>query len=189
MGSLTALHVGIRHPRRCISMTAAGCGYGSSADKNVVEETRAASRETGKMFASTDIKTAAARYADGLTRQAHKNKDPRGYAEFVRILSEHSAQGHALTMINLQAKRPTLWDMEADLKKFSVPLLIIVGDEDDWCVDASIFLRRTVPTAGLMIVPRTGHTLTSEEPEKFNAALAELFADAEAGRWLAHKPL
>jgi pimeloyl-ACP methyl ester carboxylesterase len=130
MGSLTALHVGIRHPQRCISMTAAGCGYGSSADKRVVEETRAASRETGKMFASTDIKTAAARYADGPTRQAHKNKDPRGYAEF---------------------------------------------------------LRRTVPTAGLMIVPRTGHTLTSEEPEKFNAALAELFADAEAGRWLAHK--
>jgi len=189
MGSLTALHVGIRHPQRCISMTAAGCGYGSSADKKVVEETRAASRETGKMFASTDIKTAAARYADGPTRQAHKNKDPRGYAEFVRILSEHSAQGHALTMMNLQAKRPTLWDMEADLKNFSVPLLIIVGDEDDWCVDASIFLRRTAPTAGLMIVPRTGPPLPSEEPEKFNAALAELFADAEAGRWLAHKPL
>jgi pimeloyl-ACP methyl ester carboxylesterase len=188
MGSLTALLVGIRHPQRCISMTAAGCGYGSSADRKVVEETRAASRETGTMFASTDIKTAAARYADGPTRQAHKNKDPRGYAEFVRILGEHSAQGHSLTMLNLQAKRPTLWDMEADLKKFSVPLLIIVGDEDDWCVDASIFLRRTVPTAGLMIVPRTGHTLTSEEPEKFNAALAELFADAEAGRWLAHKP-
>ena len=148
MGSLTALHVGIRHPQRCISMTAAGCGYGSSADKKIVEETRAASRETGKMFASTDIKAAAARYADGPTRQAQKNKDPRGYAEFVQILSEHSAQGHSLTMINLQPKRPTLWDMEADLKKFSVPLLIIVGDEDDWCVDASIFLRRTVPTAG-----------------------------------------
>ena len=54
--------------------------------RKIVEETRAASRETGKMFASTDIKTAAARYADGPTRQAHKNKDPRGYAEFVQIL-------------------------------------------------------------------------------------------------------
>ena len=31
-------------------------------------------------------------------------------------------------------------------------------------------------------------TLTSEEPEKFNAALAEFFAEAERGRWLAHKP-
>ena len=159
-----------------------------SADAAVVEETRAASRETGKMFASEGIKTAAARYADGPTRQAHKNKDPRGYAQFVQMLSEHSSQGHSLTMINLQAKRPTLWDMEANLKRFSIPLLIVVGDEDDWCVDASIFLRRTVPTAGLLVVPRTGHTLTSEEPDKFNAALAELFADAEAGRWLAHKP-
>ena len=37
-------------------------------------------------------------------------------------------------------------------------------------------------------VPRTGHTLTSEEPEKFNAALDEFFAEAERGRWLAHKP-
>ena len=188
MGALTALHVGIRYPQRCISVTAAGCGYGSSADKKVVEETRAASRETGKMFASEDIKTAAVRYADGPTRQAHKNKDPRGYAEFVRMLSEHSAQGHSLTMINLQAKRPTLWDMEAELRKFSIPLLVVVGDEDDWCVDASIFLRRIAPTAGLMVFPRTGHTLTSEEPEKFNGALAEFFADAEAGRWLAHKP-
>ena len=49
-------------------------------------------------------------------------------------------------------------------------------------------VRRTVPTAGLLVVPRTGHTHTSEDPDAFNAALAELFADAEAGRWLAHKP-
>jgi pimeloyl-ACP methyl ester carboxylesterase len=78
--------------------------------------------------------------------------------------------------------------MQPDLKKFSLPLLIVVGDEDDWCLDASVFLRRTVPTAGLVVVPRTGHTLTSEEPEKFNAALAEFFADTERGTWLSHKP-
>jgi pimeloyl-ACP methyl ester carboxylesterase len=78
--------------------------------------------------------------------------------------------------------------MEAELKRFSVPLLIIVGDEDDWCVDASIYLRRIVPTAGLMVIPRSGHTITTEEPDKVNAALAELFAEAERGRWLAHKP-
>src|SRR6185437_4426888 len=96
-------------------------------DPKVVEEARAASRETGKMFAAETMAVAAARYGDGPTRQAHKNKDPRGYAEFVKMLTEHSAQGHALTMLNLQAKRPTLWDMEADLKKFSVPLLVLVG--------------------------------------------------------------
>ena len=117
MGAATALHVGIRYPERCLSVTAAGCGYGSSPDPKVVEATRATSRETGKMFASETMAVAAARYGDGPTRQAHKNKDPRGYAEFIRMLSEHSSKGHALVMENLQAKRPTLWDMEADLTK------------------------------------------------------------------------
>jgi len=188
MGASTVLHVGIRHPQRCLSVTAAGCGYGSSADPKVVEESRAASRENARMFAENTMADAAVKYGDGATRQAHKNKDPRGYAHFIKMLSEHSALGHSLTMANLQAKRPTLWDMQADLKRFSPPLLIVVGDEDDWCLDASVFLRRTAPTAGLVVVPRTGHTLTSEEPEKFNAALAEFFVEAERGNWLSHKP-
>src|SRR5882757_7392505 len=188
MGAATALHVGIRYPERCISVIAAGCGYGSSADPKKVEEARAASRETGKMFAEKTMEESARLYGDGVVRQAHKHKDPRGYAHFVKMLSEHSPLGHSLIMLNLQAKRPSLWEMEADLKTFKPPLLVIVGDEDDWCVDGSIYLRRTVPTAGLLVIPRTGHTLTSEEPEKFNAALAEFFADAERGSWLAHKP-
>ena len=188
MGALTALHVGVHYPKRCISVTAAGCGYGSSADPKKVEEMRTVSRETGKTFAAEGMAVAGARYADGPQRQAHKNKDPRGYAEFARLLGEHSATGHALTMINLQAKRPTLQEMESDLKKFSVPLLIVVGDEDDWALDGSIFLKRTVSTAGLLVVPRSGHTLIPEEPMAINSALADLFAAAEAGRWLAHKP-
>jgi pimeloyl-ACP methyl ester carboxylesterase len=188
MGAATALHVGIHYPQRCISVTAAGCGYGSSPDPQIVEAMRAQSRETGKMFAEEGIAVAAPRYADGATRQTQKNKDPRGFAEFAHMLGEHSATGHALTMLHLQAKRPTLWEMEAELRKFSVPLLVIVGDEDDWCLDGSVFLKRTVPTAGLLVIPRSGHTITSEEPAAFNAALAELFAASEAGRWLSHKP-
>ena len=54
-----------------------------------------------------------ARYADGPTRQAQKNKDPRGYAEFVTMLGEHSALGHSLVMSILQAKRRTLYEIEA----------------------------------------------------------------------------
>jgi pimeloyl-ACP methyl ester carboxylesterase len=187
MGAYTALHVGIKHPQRCISVTAAGCGWGSVADPAAREAMRQLAADTAKMFTEKDIVEAAAIYADGPMRQAHKHKDPRGYAEFARMLAEHSALGHALTMSMLQARRPTLWDMAADLQHFSVPLLVIVGDEDESCLDGSLFLKRTAPTAALLIVPRSGHTITSEEPAVFNAALAELFAVAEAGRWLAHK--
>ena len=188
MGAYTALHVGIHAPARCISVVAAGCGWGSSPDAKRREDMKALAAETGKMFAAEGIASAAAKYADAPMRQAQKNKDPRGYAEFARMLAEHSAEGHAQTMFNLQLKRPTLWEMETDLKKFSVPLLIIVGDEDEPCIDGSVYLKRTAPTAGLLMIPRTGHNVPTEEPAAFNAALADLFAAAEAGRWLAHKP-
>jgi pimeloyl-ACP methyl ester carboxylesterase len=188
MGAYTALHVGINHPQRCISVTAAGCGWGSLPDPAARAAMRAQAAETSKMFMEKDMAAAAAIYADTPTRQTQKYKDPRGYAEFARMLGEHSARGHALTMAMLQAKRPTLWDMEADLKKFSPPLLIVVGDEDETCLDGSVFLKRTVPTAGLLVIPRSGHTITSEEPDAVNAALAELFTAAESGRWLAHRP-
>ncbi|MGB6349702.1 MAG: alpha/beta hydrolase [Pseudolabrys sp.] len=187
MGAYTALHVGIHAGARCISVVAAGCGWGSTPDAKKREEMKALAAETGKMFAEEGIAAAAAKYADAPMRQAQKNKDPRGYAEFARMLSDHSAEGHAQTMFNLQLKRPTLWEMEAALKKFSVPLLIVVGDEDEPCIDGSVFLKRTAPTAGLLVIPRSGHNIPTEEPAAFNAALADLFAAAEAGRWLAHK--
>jgi pimeloyl-ACP methyl ester carboxylesterase len=187
MGAYTALHVGIKAPQRCISVVAAGCGWGSTPDVKQREAMKALAAETGKMFAEEGIKAAAEKYADAPMRHAQKHKDPRGHAEFSRMLAEHSAEGHAQTMFNLQLKRPTLYDMEDQLKRFAVPLLVIVGDEDGPCIDGSVFLKRTAPTAGLLVIPRSGHNVPSEEPAMFNAALAELFASAEAGRWLAHK--
>ena len=188
MGAYTALHVGIRHRERCISVTAIGCGWGSVANPAEREAMRKIATATGAMFTEKGMAEGAANYTDGPTRQSQKYKDPRGYAQFVRMMSEHSAQGHALTMAMVQARRPTLWDMETDLRGFAPPLLVIVGDEDESCLDGSLFLKRTAPTAGLLVVPRTGHTITSEEPAAVNAALADFFAAAEAGRWLAHRP-
>jgi pimeloyl-ACP methyl ester carboxylesterase len=188
MGAYTALHVGIRHRERCLSVAAIGCGWGSVADPAEREAMRKIAIAAAMMFTEKRIAEAAVTYTDNPTRLTQKYKDPRGYAHFVRMMSEHSAQGHALTMTMVQAKRPTLWDMEAELRGFVPPLLVIVGDEDESCLDGSLFLKRTAPTAGLLVVPRTGHTITSEEPAVVNAALAEFFAAAEASRWLAHKP-
>src|SRR3989454_12069659 len=187
MGGYTAVTVGIRYPRRGLSVSAAGCGWCSSADAGKREAMKAMAAETGKMFADEGIVSAAAKYADAPVRQAFKNKDPRGWSEFAGMLAEPSGEGHAHPMLTLQLKRPTLWEMEGELKQFSVPLLVIVGDEDDLCLDGSLFIKRAAPTAALLVLPRSGHTINSEEPAAVNAALAELFAAAEAGRWLAHK--
>jgi hypothetical protein len=49
-------------------------------------------------------------------------------------------------------------------------------------------LKRTIPTAGLVLLPRTGHTVNLEEPELFNRLVGDFIATVEAGRWAARDP-
>ncbi len=51
MGGYTALHVGIRAPQRCISVVAAGVGWGSLPDAQRAEAMKLQAAETGRMFA------------------------------------------------------------------------------------------------------------------------------------------
>jgi pimeloyl-ACP methyl ester carboxylesterase len=63
------------------------------------------------------------------------------------------------------------------------PFLITVGDEDEGAIEASVMMKRQIPTSGLLVFPRTGHTLNLEEPDLFNSVVADFIATAEAGRW------
>ena len=185
MGAYTALHVGISHPERCLSVAALGCGWGSAPGER--QTARGLCEDIAAMFRNEPIETAAAKYARFPMRRTFEAKDPRGFAAFEEILAGLSPAGAAFTMLNVQRDRPTLRDMEDDLKKFAVPLLVIVGDEDHPCLDGSLFLKQTVPTAALQIVPRAGHTITMEEPAVVNAALAELFAAVANDTWMRHR--
>lgn len=185
MGAYTALHVAIHHPGRCLSVAAIGCGWGSNPDER---ETRAAvCADIARRFREESMAEAAAEYARHPMRRPFESKDPRGFAEFEKSLADHSALGLALTMVQVQGQRPTLWDLKEPLSRLEVPLLVIVGDEDDPCLDGSVFLKRTAPMAALVVVPRSGHTLTLEEPAAVNAALAELFHTVAEGAWTAHR--
>ena len=185
MGAYTALHVGLRQPARCLSVAALGCGWGSNPSER--DASVKLCEEIAEMFRNEPIAQAAAKYARFAMRLTFEAKDPRGFAEFERMLAEHDGTGMALTMLNLQLKRPTLWELEQELKEFAVPLLVVVGDEDAPCIDGSVFLKRTVPTVALQMIPRAGHSITSEEPAAVNAALEQLYAAVEGGTWMAHK--
>lgn len=178
MGAYTALHMGLHYPERCLSLTAAGCGWGS--DPATRETSIALARDIARMFREEGIAAAAAKYADFPMRQRYKAKDRRGWEEFGRWMAEHSAEGHALTMEEVQLKRPTLWDLEPRLKTLKVPTLVITGDEDWACLEGSLMLKKTIPGAALLVLPWAGHTINSEEPAAFNAALLQFFGMIEA---------
>jgi pimeloyl-ACP methyl ester carboxylesterase len=59
-------------------------------------------------------------------------------------------------------------------------MLIITGDEDEGCLEPAIMLKRTIPTASLLVLPRTGHTVNLEEPDAFNDAVARFLAAVDA---------
>jgi len=63
-----------------------------------------------------------------------------------------------------------------------------VGDEDDACIEPSLFLKQNIPAAGLAMFPKTGHFLNLEEPALFNETLERFLALAEADRWPPRDP-
>jgi len=86
----------------------------------------------------------------------------------------------ANTMENYQGKRPSLYDFEDAWKKLDVPTLIISGDEDEPCLQPSLYLKRMLPNAGLAIFAKTGHTVNIEEPDAFNREVWNFIALVEA---------
>jgi pimeloyl-ACP methyl ester carboxylesterase len=91
-------------------------------------------------------------------------------------------------MLGVQRNRPSVFDFEPKLKEQKVPTLIVVGDEDDPCLESALYLKRTIPAAGLVIFPKTGHTLNLEEPDLFNDTLLRFFTQVDGGRWTLRNP-
>lgn len=179
MGGSVALNFGVKYPQLCRGIVAAGAGSGAvnrplfERDvENVVE-----------LIRSRGIEGFAEVYADGPSRQPFKRKNPDGWTEFRVRLAEHSAVGQAHTIVGVQRDRPTLYQIEKELDALTVPTLILVGDEDEPCVDPGVFLKRHIRSSGLAFFPQSGHTINLEEPALFNGLVEGFFHMVEAGKW------
>lgn len=180
MGGFAALHLALRHPGRCRSLTVASAGYGADPAKR--DQFRA---ETDRMAAAMeqDFAAAADAYAHSTARIQYRDKDPRGFADFRDRLLAHSPGGSARTLRGVQRDRPSLWDFVDAMRRCEIPALIVAGDEDDPCLEPALLMKRNIPGAGLVVMPMTGHTLNLEEPDAFNRALADFLHRVERGRW------
>jgi pimeloyl-ACP methyl ester carboxylesterase len=186
MGGFATLHFGLDYPARARSLVVAGAGYG--AEKQHEAYFKGVSMEVATQFEAQGSEVFAKTYALGASRVQFQNKDPRGWQEFATQLGEHSSLGAANTMRGVQARRPSIYDLEDRMRQMQVPTLVVVGDEDDYCIQPGVFMKKAIPGAGLLILPKTGHTLNLEEPDRFNLFVAEFIALAEAGRWTARDP-
>ena len=182
MGGFAAAHFARRYPDRTLSACICGCGFG--AEKQLYQQFQTEAKANAERIRSAGQGAFADTYAQGASRQRHRQKDPRGFAEFLEQLKSHDPTGAALTMQEYQGKRPSLYDFEAAWAACTVPALIVAGDEDDHVLQPSLWLKKVMGNAGLLVMPKAGHTVNLEEPEAFNRALWDFIALVEAGKWL-----
>ena len=186
MGGYAALHFGLLYPERALSLVVAGAGYGSKPEER--ETFRRDCAALAERFEREPMEKVAAMYAMGPARVQFREKDSQGWEQFCELLKQQSAQGHALTMRRVQIMRESIYELEDRMARLTVPTLIVAGDEDDPCLEPALYMKRTIPTAGLLIIPRSGHTINLEEPDVFNRHVLDFVTAVGAGRWTSRNP-
>ena len=186
MGAYATLQFGLRFPRRALSLTPVGAGAGSDPDKRA--QFVKASKATARSFLRDGLAPAMKKYRSASNRIQLENKDPRGFREFFTRFAEHSALGHANTLLGVQMRRPTLYRFEQQLARMTVPTHVIVGDEDESSLGPGLFIKRVCPAARLTIVPATGHVVNVEEPDFFNRITEDFLTLVDSGRWRPRDP-
>jgi len=186
MGGFATLHFGFRHPGRARSLVVAGCGYGAEKDQR--DKFRAEVDAVAAFLDEKGIGPFAEKYAYGPTRVQFENKDPRGFAEFRQQLSEHSALGARNTQLGVQKERPSLYDLEDQMKLLTIPTLILTGDEDWPCLQPALLMKQLIPAAALSVMPNCGHTINIEDPDQFNHLVGQFLLQVDSGRWPLRDP-
>ena len=181
MGGFATLHFGLRHHDRALSLCIGGCGYGAELEKR--DSFRAEADLIAKMLLTGDMKAFAERYSLGPTRVQFQNKDPRGFAEFKKMLAEHSALGSANTQLGVQKERPSLYSLVEEMKRITIPTLIITGDEDWPCLLPGLLMKQSISSAALSVMPNAGHAINIEEPDEYNRIVGDFLSQVESGRW------
>jgi alpha-beta hydrolase superfamily lysophospholipase len=113
----------------------------------------------------------------------------------VRLYYEEAGSGTPMifvhefaTMRQVQMKRPSIYELGERMTQLTVPTLIITGDEDDACLEPALYMKRTIRTSGLVVIPKSGHTINLEEPDMFNRCVLDFVTTVEAGRWTPRNP-
>ena len=174
MGAYAALHFGLMYPNMARSLVVAGVGSGSPAADRAAWV--AESEDSARMYLEQGAAAVADVVARSPTRTQLQHKDPRGFEEFLAHLREHSPEGKARTLLGYQARRPSLQDFAKEFSNSRLPVLLIAGDEDEPCLETTLWLKKTLPNAGLWIAPNSGHAVNLEEPAAFNRAVGDFFS-------------
>ena len=180
MGANVALNFALNYPKRCPAVIPVGIGSGSS-DAGWWREW------WGKLADLAEKKGMAAFLEEmkKLPAWGSALTDPKMGKQLSQTVLANSRKGIAHTVRGVQAKRPSIFQLQPKLEKLTVPTLIVLSEGDTPVVESSRFMAEHIPGATLEIIPAKSHWTFTEAPEKFcqivDQFVTRLFSERRAG--------
>jgi pimeloyl-ACP methyl ester carboxylesterase len=165
MGSASSLQFALRHPERVRSLTLTSIGSGSDMKPG---EFAAGMEVLAELTLKSGMRALAEHYGAAPTRYRLREKNPAEYRNFIEQIAAGSALGITNTMRGVQQRRPPLYTHEEKIAALHLPVLVVLGEEDEPCIKPSQFLEEALPSALLETVVKTGHAVNLEEPALYN---------------------
>ncbi len=172
MGANVALNFALQRPERCIAAIPVAIGSGSS-------DVARWNKYYHKLADLLEVEGTAA-YLDELNSipaWASAMAHPR-IGERVRR-SELANAPHALANVirGVQARRPSVFDLQPKLETLSVPVLVMLSTGDEPVVECSKFLVHHLPNATLAEISARSHWTHLEAADVFHQSI-DRFLDA-----------
>ena len=172
MGANVALNFALRHPQRCAAVILVAIGTGSSdpvlwkkywgkladlAENNGIEAYVEGLRETPAWERALSHPLIGER----VTQSESANK-PQAIANIIR---------------GIQRKRPSIYELEPELKALKVPALVVFSEGDTPVLECSKYLAACIPGASLAEISATSHWTQLEAPDEFHRVVDEFVAN------------
>jgi len=166
MGGCIAQAFAARHPKRVSAMTLIDttAWYGEKAPQEW--------RERAQKARAQGLASMAAFQATRWFGDRFRAENPRKIQEMMEIFVRNDLDAYEATCIMLGDA-----DLRSALSSFHFPVSVIVGEEDTITPPpSSASMAAAIRHAELVHVPRAGHLSSIEQPQAFNAALANFLA-------------
>jgi 3-oxoadipate enol-lactonase len=182
MGSFSGLMVGAHHGQRLLSLTLIGCSSGPCSPEERVEYRHYIEGEIELLKEGREAEAVSWFVRDPAYRRMAE-KQPERWRVYRENLRGQSVQGALNTLGTVHLERPCFHDFRDALSALDIPVLLAYGTEDHKYVRPSnTYLASILRHVKTVEFPTTGHLVNIEEPERFNAVLADHIETAQPRR-------
>ncbi len=174
LGAATALDFALQEPERVRALVLAAYPSGTSSPASPRRSWALAFADT---IGERGLDAAGSEFVWG----ARSRFDPRG-AELIRQgFLEHAPHALQAVLRGVLAELAPPQERAAELARLDIPVLIVVGADDQESLPPCRDLARLLPRAELSVVADAGHVVNLIKPAEFNARVREFALDLGGG--------